>query len=248
MLLNVTKEKLQQLKLKGMLIALEEQLHNPNIQTLSFEERFGFIVDKELIEKENRRLQVRLKDAKLKQDALVEDIDFKTKRGLDKSMLFTLSNCEWIQRKQNIIITGPTGAGKSYLACALGNKACREKFTVIYHRVPRLFEELSIGRGDGRYVKMLEKISKVDLLVLDDWGISPLNELQRRDVLEIIEDRYNISSTIIVSQLPSDNWYEIIGEPTIADAILDRLIHNSHKIELSGDSMRKITASKLTES
>jgi DNA replication protein DnaC len=239
MLVIETKDKLQRLKLKGMLQAFEEQKNMRDVNDLTFEERFGFLVDREVLERENRSLQNRLKEAKLKENALLEDIDFKSSRGIEKSLIFSFSSCEWINRKQNIIITGPTGSGKTYLACALAQKACREGFKSQYQRIPRLFEELLIGKSDGRYVKLLEKISRAEVLVLDDFGISTLNEIQRRDLLEVIEDRYNTSSTILTSQIPIDKWYELIGEPTIADAILDRLIHNSHKINMKGESMRK---------
>jgi DNA replication protein DnaC len=239
MLIVETKDKLQRLKLKGMLTAFEEQANMTSINELSFEERFGFLVDREMLERENRSLQHRLKEAKLKDNAMIEDVDFKSTRGIDKSQIMSFSSCDWINRKQNIIITGPTGSGKTYLVCAIANKACREGFKSQYWRISRLFEELLIGKSDGRYMKLLEKISKAEVLILDDFGISALNEVQRRDLLEVIEDRYNISSTIITSQIPIDSWYELIGEPTISDAIMDRIIHNSHKIILKGESMRK---------
>lgn len=239
MFLNATKEKLHQLKFKGMLKGLEEQLDNGEINNLSFEERFSFLVDKEYLERENRRLTNRLRQSRLKESACIEDIDFKSPRGIEKSYILSLSDCEWIRRKQNIIISGSTGAGKTYLASALANKACREGFSAAYHRIPRLCEELAIGKGDGRYIKLLEQIAKVNVLILDDWGLMVFNENQRRDILEIVEDRYNLHSTIIVSQVPVEKWYEIIGEPTVADAIMDRLIHNAHKIEMKGSSMRK---------
>lgn len=239
MLINTTKEKLKQLKFQGMLRALEEQLQVADINDLPFEERFGFLIDREVIERENRRLQNRLRQAKLRQDAFIENIDYKNHRGLEKSVILSLASCEWINKKQNIIITGPTGAGKSYLACALAQKACREGFNSIYERLPRLFQELTIAKGDGRYIKILDKIGRVDVLILDDWGVTIMNESQRKDLLEIIEDRYNTRSTIIASQLPMDSWHELIGDPIVADALLDRLIHNAHKIQMKGESMRK---------
>lgn len=239
MLINTTKEKLKQLKFKGMLTALEEQLQVADINNLPFEERFGFLIDRELIDRENRRLQNRLRQAKLRQDAFIENIDYKNHRGVEKSVILSLASCEWINKKQNIIITGPTGAGKSYLACALAQKACREGFNSIYERLPRLFQELTIAKGDGRYIKILDKIGRVDVLILDDWGITTMNESQRKDLLEIIEDRYSTRSTIIASQIPIDKWHELIGDPIVADALLDRLIHNAHKIQMKGESMRK---------
>lgn len=236
---NQTIEKLQRLKFKGMGKAFEEQLQMPQVKELSFEERFSFLVDRELTERENRKLTNRLRKAQLKETACIEDIDFKSSRGIEKSGILSLSDCEWVRRKQNIIISGSTGVGKTYLACALAQKACREGFSASYYRISRLFEELAISKGDGRYIKILEKIAKSDVLVLDDFGISVLDKNEREALLEIVEDRYKIRSTIIASQTPIEKWHEIIQDPTIADAILDRLVHNSHKIKMKGNSMRK---------
>jgi len=227
--------------------ALRDQLQQPSLQELSFEERIAMLVDREWISRENRKLQRRLKAARLKQQASVEDIDFRHPRGLDKSVMLTLSNCNWIRNHQNVIVTGQTGIGKSYLAEAFAQKACREGFTALYYRVPRLFRDLAIARGDGSYGKLLGKIAKTDLLVVDDWGLSPLNDAERRDFLEIMEDRHGIRSTVITSQYPVAKWHELIGEPTLADAILDRIVHNAHKIILKGESLRKAKA-KLTQS
>jgi DNA replication protein DnaC len=246
-LIQQTLEKLSQMRLHTIADALRDQLQQPSLQELSFEERIAMLVDREWIARENRKLQSRLKAARLKQQASVEDIDFRHPRGLDKSVMLTLSNCNWIRNHQNVIITGQTGIGKSYLGEALAQKACREGFTALYYRVPRLFRDMAIARGDGSYGKLLGKIAKTDLLVVDDWGLSPLNDAERRDFLEIMEDRHGIRSTVITSQYPVAKWHELIGEPTLADAILDRIIHNAHKIILKGESLRK-TKAKLTQS
>ena len=180
-----------------------------------------------------------LGNAKLKINACIEDINYKIPRGIDRSVVLRLASCNWIQSTQNIIITGPTGVGKTYLSCAFANKACREGFTVLYRRAPRLFQEIAIARADGSYTKLMNKFAKANLLIIDDFGLAPLSDPERRELLEVIEDRQGLSSTIIVSQVPIGNWHESIGDPTIADAILDRLIHNAHKFDLEGDSMRK---------
>ena len=229
-----------------MVDAIRQQLEQPSVQELSFEDRLAMIVAREWLFRENRRLTRRLKEARLKQQAAVEDIDFRQPRGLDKSVMLTLSTCQWIRNHQNVIITGPTGIGKSYLAEALAQKACREGFTALYYRSPRLFRDLAIARGDGNYSKFLIKLAKTDLLVVDDWGLSSLTDAERRDFLEVMEDRHGIRSTVIKSQYPVAKWHELIGEPTLADAILDRIVHNAHKIVLKGESMRK-TCSKLTQ-
>jgi len=241
MLTHPTMEKLQTLRLSGMLQALKEQFEIDDINDMSFEERLALLLDRETNVRENRRLQTRLRKAKLRQNACVEDIDFKHSRSLDKSVITRLADCQWIKHHQNLIITGPTGAGKSYLACAFAQKACREGYTTNYFRISRLFEDLSIAKGDGRYLKMLKGFAKTDLLVLDDYGLSKLNQEQRHDLLEIFEDRHRVRSTLVTSQLPMEHWHEQIGDPTLADAILDRLVHNAHKIQiqLKGGSMRK---------
>jgi len=239
MLNQPTLDKLMALKLSGMAKAFQEQMGLPDITSLSFEERLGLLVDREITERDNRRLKTHLKAAKLRQAACIEDIDYRYPRGLDKSVILTLATCQWVKAHHNVLITGPTGVGKSYLACALAHKACREGYRALYLRVPRLFHDLALAKGDGRYGKMLASLAKVDLLVLDDWGLAPLTDEQRRDFLEIIEDRHGTGATLIASQLPIDHWHETIGDPTLADAILDRLVHNAYKINLKGDSMRK---------
>lgn len=239
MITTATNDNLKLLKLYGMEKAYQEQRESTSYESLSFEERFSMIVERENIEKENRRLSFRLRQAKLKHQACMEDIDYKSSRGLDKSFMLSLHSCKWIKEHLNIFITGACGVGKSYLACAIGHRACLEGYKTYYARIPRLFEELALARSDGRYPKVINMLAKTDVLILDDWGLSMLTESQRRDLLELVEDRYGIRSTIITSQVPSSHWYDIIGEPTLADAILDRLIHNAYDINLKGESMRK---------
>jgi len=239
MLNHTTLEQLNNLRLSGMAKALQEQWEMADINELSFEERLGLLVERESVVRESRRLQTRLRKAKLRQNGCIEDIDFKHPRGLDRSLVMKLSACQWVQKHQNLIITGPTGVGKSYLACAFAQKACREGYSAIYLRISRLFEELSLAKGDGRYVKMLSNFAKTELLVLDDYGLAKLNQEQRHNLLEILEDRHGVRSMLVTSQLPIEHWHEQIGDPTLADAILDRLIHNAHTIKLKGGSMRK---------
>lgn len=239
MLNNPTCDQLRELRLAGMLAAYEAQLKDGACDGLSFEERLGLLVDREYNERQNRRLKTRLREARLRLDAAVEDIDYRHPRGLDKRLLLSLADGQWIRQRQNLIITGPTGAGKTYLACALANQACRQGLTVQYHRAPRLFGDLALARGDGRYPKLIAKLAKSDLLILDDWATALLTDEQRRDLFEIAEDRYQRRATLITAQLPVKHWHETIGDPTLADAILDRIIHNAHTITLKGESMRK---------
>ena len=242
MLTHPSHERLIALGLAGMAKALEEQRRQPDLATHDFEERIALMIDRETTERENKRLTSRLKNACLRQSAVVEDINFKASRGLDKALLAKLIAGEWIERHQNLLIVGQAGVGKSWLACALGHKACRDNRSVLYHRLPRLFDALSLARGDGRYGRLLKSLARVELLILDDWGLAPITPEQGRDLLEILDDRHGRASTIVTSQLPIDHWHESIANPTVADAILDRLIHNAHRLILKGDSMRKIAA------
>jgi DNA replication protein DnaC len=246
MLTHPTLDRLHALQLHGMARAFEEQLALPEMAELGFAERLGLLVDREATYREDRRLAGRLKQARLRQEAAVEDVDFRTPRGLDKRLFLALSSCQWIGQHLNVLITGPTGAGKSFLACALAHKACREGYTVAYQRLPRLLSELALARGDGRYPKLLAGLGKPRLLVLDDWALHPLTDAGRRDLLEILEDRHGRRSTLVTSQLPVATWHDALGDPTLADAILDRLVHNAHRIELRGESMRKRQAPALS--
>ncbi len=239
MLHQHTLDKLHTLRLTGMAAAFEQQLAQPAAQELSFEERFALLLDQEILYRDNRRLARLLKAAKLRVGACVEDIDYRHPRGIDRSFMSTLASCQWIQRHQNLAITGSAGSGKTWLACALGNQACRLGLSVRYVRLPRLFEMLRIAHGDGSYPRLMNQLAKTDLLILDDWGIQKIAAAQRNDLMEVIEDRYGLRATLIAGQLPVEHWHEYIGEATLADAILDRLLHNAHRLPLKGDSMRK---------
>ena len=242
MLLHPTLEKLTTLRFTGMMAALDEQMQMNSLDDLGFEERLGILLDREMAVRQSRIMNTRLRKAKLRQESCIEDIDFRHPRGMDKSLVMRLAGCEWIKDHNNLIITGPTGVGKTYLACAFAQKACREGFNTLYLRTTKLFEDLSLSKGDGRYLKLLASFAKADLLVLDDYGLDQLSREQRHDLLEILEDRHGLKSTLVTSQLPIDHWHEQIGDPTLADAILDRLVHNAHKIKLNGESMRKKNA------
>ena len=239
MLHQHTLEKLHQLRLTGMAAAFEQQLAQPASQELSFEERFGLLLDQEILYRDNRRLARLLKAAKLRVGACVEDIDYRHPRGIDRPFMSALASCQWVQRHQNLCITGPSGSGKTWLACALGHQACRQGLSVRYVRLPRLFETLRIAHGDGSYPRLMNQLAKTDLIILDDWGLQKIAATQRNDLMEVIEDRYGLRATLIAGQLPIEHWHEYIGEATLADAILDRLLHNAHRLPLKGESLRK---------
>ncbi len=226
---------------------LQEQLNNSQYKELNFEERISMLVEKEVLYRQNQKLSSLLRRASFRfSEACIEHIDFKANRNLSKPNMMKLAQNDWIRKCQNIILTGETGAGKSYIACALGNNACRNGYTTLYTRIPKLLNELKISHADGSYLKLLKRLSRVDLLIMDDWGLSDFSDLGRRDMLEIFEDRYNVRSTIISTQFPVDKWFDVIGDPTIADAICDRIVHNSHKIDLQAkDSMRKLKANMM---
>ncbi len=246
MLTHPTLDKLHSLRLTGMAKAFAEQMNMPDIEALSTEERLGLMVDRELSERDNRRLKTRLRKATLRHQAAVEDIDYHHPRGLDKSLMAKLSTCAWLREHLNVLITGPTGIGKSWLACALAHKACRDGFTARYLRLPRFLRELTIAKADGRYGKLMTDLAKTELLVFDDFGTAVMTDEHRRDLLEILDDRYGVRATLVTSQFPVEHWHELIGDPTLADAILDRLVHNAYKITLKGESMRK-RKKKLTQ-
>jgi DNA replication protein DnaC len=243
MLHHPTLDKLQQLRLTGMHKALREQLDLPEIEDLSFEERLGLLADREMTEREDRRLQTRLRQARLRQNAC---LDYRAPRGLDKALITQLATGQWIRDGLNLILVGPTGVGKTWIGCALAHHACRQGYTVRYLRLPRLFEELRLAHADGRFPKLMSTLAKTDLLLLDDWGLTTLDSEARRDLLELLDDRHGQRSTLVTSQLPVEHWHEIIGDPTLADAILDRLVHNAYRITLKGESMRKRQAKQLT--
>ncbi|MFO7716306.1 IS21-like element helper ATPase IstB [Desulfosarcina sp.] len=247
MMTQQTIDKLHDMKLTAMADAFAEQMGKPDLGELSFEDRLAMLVDRQWTFKEDRRMTRLLRTAKLRDSACIENVDFKTPRALDKSLVVRLAGSDWIKRAQNVIILGPTGVGKTYLACAIANSACRNGFAVMYKRAPRLYQEVAVARADGSYPKLMNRLSKIKILVIDDFCISPMTDPERRDLLEVLEDRQSISSTIIATQVPVENWIAHIGDPTLADAILDRLIHNAHRINLKGESMRKIRSS-LTKS
>lgn len=248
MLLQPTIEKLHSMRLFGMAKALEEQSRDERdtYAPMSFDERIGLLVDREMTQRAANQLAIRLQKAKLRQNAAFEDIDFKAARGLDRAAVLSLCQMEWIRRHENCLVTGPTGVGKSFIACAIANKACREGKRVLYARATRLFPELAIAKADGSHGRRLLALARADLLVIDDWGLAPLTAEHSRDFLEILDDRYDTRSTLVASQLPVDQWHALMPDPTVADAALDRLVHNAHRIALTGESARKQRASNLT--
>ena len=247
MLIHPTLDLLHELGLHGMAKGFTALEQDAETRTLQHAEWLGLLLEHEVTLRRQKRFEARARTARLRHNASVEDVDYRAARGLDRALFLKLAACDFIRERRNLLITGPCGVGKSWLACALGHKACREDFSVLYHRTPRLFAALALARGDGRYAKLLRALARVDLLILDDWGPEQLSAEQRRDLLEIVEDRYDARSIVITSQLPVERWYEIIGDPTLADAILDRIIHSAYRIALAGDSMRKLKAEAQIE-
>ena len=242
-----TLDKLRAMRLEGMAASWLEQQKDTAATKLAFDERFGMLVDAEWLHRENKRLGRALKEAKLKlSQACVEDIDYPARRELDKAVVRQLSSCRWVQEHQAVLITGPTGTGKTYVACALAQQACRKGFRAVYRRASRLFDELRIAHADGSYVRMLTRLARVDVLIIDDFAIAPVSDEERRHLLELLEDRYGTRSTIVTSQLAPTDWHDYLADPTLADAICDRIVHHAHRLVLKGPSRRKekLTAEK----
>jgi DNA replication protein DnaC len=235
-----TMDKLRSLRLDALTAAWIAQQQDPAIQKLAFDERLGMLVDAQWMYRENKRIDRALHEAKLKiSGACIEDIDYSPRRELEKAVIRQLASCRWIEEHQNVVVTGSTGTGKTYIACALAQQACRKGYRALYRRGTRLNDELTLARADGTYVQLLGRFARADVLVIDDWGLAPIKDQERRDLLEVMEDRYGARSTIMTSQLPTTKWHDYLGDPTMADAICDRLLHNSHRIALKGPSRRK---------
>jgi DNA replication protein DnaC len=246
LLTHPTLDQLRQLGLTGMARAFEELATSPiGAAELGHAEWLALLLDRELADRHDRRLRARLRYARLRHQAAVEDVDYRTPRGLDRVLFQKLAQGGWIEDRRNLIIEGPTGVGKSWLACALGHRACRDNHSVLYQRIPRMFADLALVRGDGRYPRLMRALGGVKLLILDDWGLEPLGAEQRHDLLEIVEERDGRGATLITSQIPVDRWHDLIGDPTLADAILDRIVHNANRIQLRGDSLRRKRAQEV---
>ncbi|MFN0153681.1 MAG: IS21-like element helper ATPase IstB [Gaiella sp.] len=240
MLTDPTLDRLKQLRLDVFAATWQTQQHDPSLTALAFDERLALLVEAECLAREHKRLQVALKEAKLRlSQACVEGIDYPARRELDKPLVRQLATCRWVHEHHNVVITGMTGTGKTYVACALAQQACRNGHRALYRRVPRLCEELTLAHADGSYLRLLARFARADVLVLDDWGLGGLRDQDRRDLLEILEDRTGIRSTVITSQLPPAKWHDYVGDPTTADAICDRLLHPAHRLVLKGPSRRK---------
>lgn len=240
MLREQTFDKLSRMKLHGFAAGLKEQLEDGRrFDGMAFEDRIAMLVDREWVEREARRLTRRLRVAKLRIQAAIEDVDYRHPRGLDRMQMTRLATNEWVRDRHNVILEGKTGLGKTWLACALAHKACRDGHSAMYRRVPRFFHELALARADGSYGRLLARIARVDVLVLDDWGLAALSERERRDLMEVVEDRSEKRSTVVATQVPVSEWHKLIGGPTVADAIMDRLVHRAHRIKLIGESMRR---------
>ena len=244
MLIHPTVERLRALGLSAMADTLVELQNNTEAAEMPHADWLGLLIDREVTSRDNRRLSRRLLTAKLRQAATIENIDYRASRGLDRALFQALTTSQWLRDRNHLAIIGPTGTGKSWLACALGNKACLDGFSVLYKRASRLFADLAQARGEGRHSRLIASLERVNLIILDDWGPEPLTADQRRDLLEIVDDRYDKGSLLITSQVPVAQWHDIIADPTLGDAILDRIVHNAHRIELKGDSLRRRAAEK----